>query len=617
MKKGIVWIVLTCLIVTSLVLASCTTKTTTSTTTTTATKTTTTATKTTTTTENPTSTTTPTTTTTTLTGNWWDKLGTPQYGGTMTLRMNNNPATFDPDLALATPALMNIYFDHLFSDIWTEDPSVFPYNIDFRPPDYVTGSIAQTYEFTDPHTLVVHIRQDIHFQDIAPVNGRLFTSADVVYHYDRMYGIGGGFTAPSPAGVGNPMTSQLLSVIATDQFTVVFKWKTSNPEVILETVEASDPGGFEAPEAVALWGNLSDWHHAIGSGPFILQDYVSGSSATLVKNPNYWGHDERHPQNQIPYINALNVLVMPDVATSLAALRTGKIDQLDGVSLSQAQSMQKTNPKILQLTVPLAATETLDLRNDVVPFNDIRVREAMQMAMNLEDLATNYYGGTCSPDPSTVISNYMSGWGFPYSQWPQDLKDQYAFNVTGAKALLTAAGYPNGFTTDIVADAAGNPDLLQIVQSYLATVNITMKITTMETNAWLAFVRVSHKQDQMAMRSGAGSLGITYQPTQAISRFITNGAANYEIINDPVYNDFITKTLAATNLDDVKEFVKEQSEYVAQQHYVISLLQPMSFCLYQPWLKGYSGQTRGISGSSNPFFMGFYAARFWIAQSLK
>ena len=94
----------------------------------------------------------------------------------------------------------------------------------------------------------------------------------------------------SPAGIGNPMTSQLLSVTATDQFTVEFKWKTSNPEVILETVEASDPGGFEASEAVTLWGNLNDWHHAIGSGPFILQDYVSGSSATLVKNPNYWGH---------------------------------------------------------------------------------------------------------------------------------------------------------------------------------------------------------------------------------------------------------------------------------------------------------------------------------------
>ena len=158
MKKGIIWIVLTCLIVTSLVLASCTTKTTTSTTTTTTT-TMTTTTKTTASAATTTAATNTTPTTTTTAGNWWDSLGTPQYCGTMTLRMNNNPATFLLDLALATPALMNIYFDYLFSDIWTEDPSVFPYNIDFRPPDYVTGSIAQTYEFTDPHTLVVHIRQ--------------------------------------------------------------------------------------------------------------------------------------------------------------------------------------------------------------------------------------------------------------------------------------------------------------------------------------------------------------------------------------------------------------------------------------------------------------------------
>jgi ABC-type transport system substrate-binding protein len=241
----------------------------------------------------------------------------------------------------------------------------------------------------------------------------------------------------------------------------------------------------------------------------------------------------------------------------------------------------------------------------------------MQMAIDLPTIAKTYYGGDTSPDPSTLISNYMAGWGFPYSQWPQDLKDQYAYNPTQAKALLAAAGYPTGFNTDVVADAAGNMDLLQIIKSYFAAVNINMTINTMETNTWIAYVRTGRKNDQIATRSGAGSLGITYQPTMAITRFITGGSANYEIISDPVYDAFIPKILAATNLDDVKELVKEQCEYVAQQHYVVSLLQPMSYCLYQPWLKGYSGQTRGISGSANPFFMGFYAARFWIDQSLK
>jgi len=69
----------------------------------------------------------------------------------------------------------------------------------------------------------------------------------------------------------------------------------------------------------------------------------------MVKNPNYWGYDERYPQNHIPYVDTLKVLIIPDNATALAAMRTGKIDFVDGISISQAQSMAKTNPEMLQI----------------------------------------------------------------------------------------------------------------------------------------------------------------------------------------------------------------------------------------------------------------------------
>ena len=60
----------------------------------------------------------------------------------------------------------------------------------------------------------------------------------------------------------------------------------------------------------------------------------------------------------------------------------------------------------------------------------------------------------------------MKGWGFPYEEWPQELKDEYAYNPTAAKQLLADAGYPNGFKTNIVVDIGGDMELFQIIKSY-------------------------------------------------------------------------------------------------------------------------------------------------------
>ena len=157
--------------------------------------------------------------------------------------------------------------------------------------------------------------------------------------------MGDGYTTPSPYWSNVAWTKTLTSVTATGDYTVTMQFSTPNPEFVTENLEA--PGAstsIENPEAVQQWGNLNDWHHAIGTGPFILTDYVSGSSATLVKNKDYWGHDQRYPQNPLPYVDKINYLVMPDPATALAAMRSGKIDILDSIQLAAAKQMQNTNP---------------------------------------------------------------------------------------------------------------------------------------------------------------------------------------------------------------------------------------------------------------------------------
>ena len=551
-------------------------------------------------------------------GNWWDRLGKPDYGGEMVIRSKRDIVNFDPYFAENLTTIQSAWMERLHVDDWTLNPAVYDYKVRVRPDRYVKGHLAESWEFTDPSTYVIHLRKGIHWQDIPPVNGREFTADDVAYHYQRLFGLGSGM-APSPYHATLVTAYRyLLSVTAVDKYTVAFKWKVANPEFIRETLQANAlVQCLEAREAVEKWGDVSDWHHAMGTGPFILQNFIPGSSATLVKNISYWGYDERYPQNNLPYVDKLKILIIPDDATALAAMRAGKIDIIEGISLEQAQEIQKTNPEILQFPSP-SSVETIDPRNDKPPFNDIRVRKAMQMAIDLTTIAKTYYGGNADPNPSPLTSKYMIGWGLPYENWPQDLKDEYTYNPAAARKLLADAGYRNGFQTNIVADAAGDLGLLHVVQSYFTQVGIDMEIRPVETATWMSFVKSGHKHDQLAQRTGQGQLGLSYEPIRHLNGLMTGYPHNYMMVSDPIFDGFYNKAMVASGVDDTKKIVRDANEYVARQHFTISLCQTNTYSLYQPWLKGYTGQNGATSAETGgPQLLFFYPARFWIDRKLK
>jgi peptide/nickel transport system substrate-binding protein len=531
---------------------------------------------------------------------WWDKLGTPQYGGEMIIRSNRNIVSFDPS-AGGGVHMISAWMERLVADDWTLDPDIFDYKPLWHPSKYLKGQLAESWEFTNPETIVFHLRKGIHWQDIPPACGREFVADDVVFHFNR----------------AAKAFQDLKSVTAPDKYTVVFNWQTSNPEFIMGALMGIGTTlCIENPEAVKKWGDVRDWHHAIGTGPFILRDFIPGSSATLTRNPNYWGHDERYPQNKLPYIDTVKHLHIPDDAEALAAMRAGKIDIIDCVPPVQAQEMRKTNPEILQILTPLPPTISLDPRIDVAPFNDIRVRKAMQMAIDLPTIAKSYYQGTVEPYPDTLSSRYMKKWdfGFPYEEWPQDLKDEYAYNPTKARQLLADAGYPRGFKTNIVADTAGDMNVLEIVKSYFAQIGIDMEIRKMETNAWEDFIHLG-KHDQL-VHHPAGHLGHTSAPLTDLNRF--RSSRGYAMTNDPLFDDFYARTKNATSLDEALRIFRDANEYVARLHIAISVLQPMAYSLCQPWVKGFNaqfGSTWGAAGG--PGMLSFYLGRFWIDQNLK
>ena len=614
MKKGAIWIVLTCLMVISLVLASCakTTITSTATSTTTSTMTTSTTATTAIGTETTTATSSVVTTTVSSTGHWWDSLGTPQYGGEMNCATTQNPTNWGALSGYPNPTCIYEWQDELTSDIWTLDPAEFNYELAYTPANYATGNLAQNWEFTDLHTLVFHIRQGAYWQNKPPVNGRELTSADVVYHYDRLLGMGDGFTTPTPfySGVSSFQAAGLTSITAPDKFTVVFTWTSTNPEVIMELMLSPGPQNNigDPIEVVQAYGDTNDWHYATGTGPFILKDFVDSSSVALVKNPNYWGYDERYPQNRLPYIDKISILIIANSATSLAALRTGKIDSQGG-TLTDSIGIKKTNPGILQVTIP-GNGATVDPRTDTAPYTDIRVREALQEALDLKTIASTYYLGTVSPNPSSMISQAMTGWCSPYSQWPQALKDQFAYNPTNAKQLLTAAGYPNGFNTDIIASSSADQDLLLIVQSSFLTIGVNMSIRVMDPTSFTTYSR-GKKADALVYSNNEG---YSFEPLMAIRHWMTNSPNNWSMTSDPVFDGFDTSAINATSLDQMEQIFQQADLYVAQHQWEVDLPVINSFTFYQPWLKGFSGQLYSLGGGMKS---GLYTARFWIDQDVK
>ena len=123
------------------------------------------------------------------TAKWWDKLGKPQYGGELVIRANSNIVDFDPYNAPAGN-IFSGWMEKLVTDDWTMDPAVFDYKAHWRPLQYVKGYLAESWEFTDPNTYVSHLRKGIHWQNIPPANGREFTADDVIFHFNRMCGLG-------------------------------------------------------------------------------------------------------------------------------------------------------------------------------------------------------------------------------------------------------------------------------------------------------------------------------------------------------------------------------------------------------------------------------------------
>jgi peptide/nickel transport system substrate-binding protein len=540
-------------------------------------------------------------------GDWWDEFGEPQYGGTITVRAQQID-TFSLDPGNMLGLLWTQFLEGLFFMDWTLDRDIYDYKTQFIPEEYNRGMLVESWETPDAQTVVLNIRKGIYWEDKPPVNGREFTAYDVQFHFDRLMGTGSGFTEPNPFYMST--LAPFERVVATDDYTVEFRLK--NPSALgIDKVLAIGTYTIAAPEMVEFYEE-NDWHNAVGTGPWLLTDFVQSTSITYSANPDYWGYDERHPENQLPYADELKYLAIGDTATAAAAIRSGQVDlivdQMGGLSWQQAASIAETNPEILQALWPMDGM-CVEMRVDHEPFTDIRVRKALQMTIDREAIAQTYYGGTVEGVPTGMISPFIKDYAFTYEEWPDELKEEYSYNVDGARELLAETQWAGGFSTSCITAAHYDITLLEAVQGYFSAIGVEMEIEVYDMPVYASICNAG-ENEQMVY---ADSAAMVSSPLNAITRRNTAvSPQDYTHHNDPHYIELAAALEASASTDEARQIFKEIERYALEQHWVISLTPNAVFIAWQPWILGYSGELVHSPTAKSEVF-----ARLWVDQVLK
>jgi peptide/nickel transport system substrate-binding protein len=538
---------------------------------------------------------------------WGQTVVKPQYGGTIVISNTFDPSYADPFFGWEGNYEISGVLETLLLGNYALPPEKDDFSLYYIPLIDTKGNLAESWEQPDPTTLIWHIRKGVYWQNKPPVNGREFTAADVEYHWSRMLGLGYGFTQRSPYDA-RTANLPITSVKATDKYTVVMKgagFTFSHIEFIGYVSWVAGP--ITPKEVIDKYGDAKDWRNVVGTGPWMIGDHVDGSSWTYTKNPNYWGTDERYPGMKLPFADVFKVLIMPDVATRMAAMRTGKIDTWSTSLQADADAMKKSNPEIPNFLV-VSGGGGWSMNVTKPPFNDVRVRKAMIMAINYDELVKGYFKGYAE---STIYGMFylpvVKGFGVPPDQWPADVKAGYSYDPAGAKKLLVDAGYPNGFKFTFDYATGSDIDYATYLKSYWAAIGVTCDINMIAASVLNSrAIAGTHGMTQRGYRSA-----LTY-PTDRISNYTTGNSENYPHWSDANYDSIVKQATSVTDYTQFQDLVKQANAIWTAAFLDVPLPMTKAWVYTQPWIMS-RGTNTNIGGGN---FWAIYA-RWWIDQDKK
>ena len=329
----------------------------------------------------------------------------------------------------------------------------------FLPGDAIRGELAESWEWETPMRLVIKLRKGVMFPEKPGVMAaREFVADDVIFAQNRM--------AKSPKQVGD-LYDFIDKTTARDKHTLVYDLKEYVADWDLRL-----GWGFTTayPPKEVVDAGAANWKNANGIGPFRLTDYVAGNSHTYEKNPIYWGKETiNEAEYKLPFIDKVTFRIIKDQSTQITALRTGKLDILETINWENVETLKKSSPD-LKWTRVIGSPHQLALRMDTKPFDDIRVRKALNIAVDKESLVKEFYGGNAEMLGFPMHPDW-TGYYEPLEQMPDDIKELFRYDVARRRSCWPRRAYADGFTfkVQVCACSPVSMDLLAVLASYYRT----------------------------------------------------------------------------------------------------------------------------------------------------
>ena len=500
--------------------------------------------------------------------------GDPVYGGSVTV--------FDDDISVdpcfepaAQTSPWRLCYEALWAVDWTLDRNEYSdmFRSGYVTMNEATGQIADSWEFdSDSAVLTVKLRDDVYFQNLEPYNGRKLVADDVKWSYDRTVGLDGAEVATGDIRTDWATSMKMLSKVEViDDNTVAFTL-TSGDEITLNNFIVNSMSLMIAgPE----WDDLTedqktDYHYLVGTGPYIIDSYEADNYIKWVRNDDYYDTDDSHPENKLPYLDSVTIMNFESTSNQVSQFIAGSLDFLyrteSNISASELEMITSSD---VDYSVYSYSTSPIGIALKQVdanePLKDVRVREALQYAIDGQEIWNDYHHNEGDIQICGVF-NALTALS-AVDEWDEEAYLAYTTqDLDKAKELLEEAGYPDGFEFNVAIFPNLDENLFSLAADYLAEIGVTMNINIYNTPVEMEAAGYDESiSDCLFCTLGSMDLDMT-------SQFIgKDGMRNSFFYSDDTEEGYLQAALNATTVDELETNARALDKYVAENYLQLML----------------------------------------------